>query len=81
MADQYARLEGVLSSDTIAAAATAAGRAAIGIVRISGPEASRIGAAICGRMLKPRQAEFSHFRNADGETIDEGIAIFFPPPA
>jgi len=81
MADQPARREGILTGDTIAAAATAAGRAAIGVVRISGPDAARIARAVCGRELKPRHAELCRFRAADGETIDEGIALYFPKPA
>jgi len=81
MANQPARREGILGGDTIAAAATAAGQAAIGIVRISGPEALRIAAAVCRRELAPRRAEFCRFSSADGETIDEGIAIAFPAPA
>lgn len=81
MANQQARREGKLSGDTIAAAATAAGQAAIGVVRISGPEARRIATDICGRALKARTAEFCRFCTASGETIDEGIALFFPAPA
>jgi tRNA modification GTPase len=81
MADQSARREGILASDTIAAAATAAGQAAIGIVRISGPDACAIGARICGRELRPRLAEFCQFESVDGERIDEGIALCFPAPA
>ena len=81
MANQPARREGILSPDTIAAAATAAGQAAIGVVRISGPKAQQIATAVCGRVLNSRQAEFCRFRAADGEVIDEGLALFFPGPA
>lgn len=81
MANQPARREGVLSDATIAAAATAAGQAAIGIVRISGPGAHAIATAICGRALTPRRAEFCHFRSGEGEVIDTGIALYFPAPA
>lgn len=81
MANQPARREGVVDGDTIAASATAAGRAAIGIVRMSGPDARRIGTLIAGRELKPREATFCRFRAADGERIDDGIALYFPGPA
>jgi tRNA modification GTPase len=81
MANQQARREGIVSGDTIAAAATATGQAAIGVVRISGPQSHRIAAAICAKLLTPRTAEFCRFRAASGETIDEGIALFFPAPA
>jgi tRNA modification GTPase len=81
MANQPASREGILSRDTIAAAATAAGQAAIGVIRISGPQAVEIATAVCGKRLSPRRAEFCHFRSAAGETIDEGLALFFPGPA
>jgi len=80
MANQSARGEGVLA-DTIAATATAAGQAAVGIVRLSGPRSRAIAEAICGRSLRPRQAEYSRFRTPDDRTVDTGIAIFFPGPA
>jgi len=81
MANQQTRREGVVASDTIAAAATPAGSGAIGIIRISGPEARTIAEQICGKPLSPRQATFSHFRTGDGEVIDSGIAISYPGPA
>ena len=81
MANQPARREGVVAGDTIAASATAAGQAAIGIVRLSGPDARRIGTLISGRELKPREALYCKFRTADGERIDDGIALLFPGPA
>ena len=80
MANQQARREGVLTRDTIAAAATAAAQAAIAIVRISGPDALAIAGSICGRELKPRRAEFCRFSSPAGEPVDEGIAIWFPGP-
>jgi len=81
MANQQARRDGSLSGDTIAAAATAAGQAAIGVIRVSGPKAAEIAQQVCNKPLTPRRAEFCRFRSADGESIDEGIALFFPAPA
>jgi tRNA modification GTPase len=81
MADQPARREGILTGDTIAAPATAAGQAAIGVVRISGPGALPIAEGICGNALAPRTAGFCRFRSQAGEVIDEGLALFFPAPA
>jgi tRNA modification GTPase len=81
MAHQPARREGVLAGDTIAAAATAAGRAAIAVVRISGPAALRIGTAICGKTLAPRRAELAGFSTLAGQRIDAGLALYFPKPA
>jgi tRNA modification GTPase len=67
--------------DTIAAIATAPGRGGIGIVRVSGPGCRTLGEALLGRLPAPRAAELHRFRDAHGEPIDEGLAIFFPAPA
>jgi tRNA modification GTPase len=66
--------------DTIAAIATAAGRGGVGIVRVSGTAAARIAESVCGRDLKPRYAHYGPFKDAQGLTLDEGIALFFPGP-
>ncbi|TBR12974.1 MAG: tRNA uridine-5-carboxymethylaminomethyl(34) synthesis GTPase MnmE [Lysobacter sp.] len=66
--------------DTIAAIATAAGSAGVGIVRLSGEKALTIGAAIAGRSLRPRYAHHVRFRDADGEVVDDGLALYFPAP-
>jgi tRNA modification GTPase len=67
-------------SDTIAAVATAAGNAAIGIVRVSGPRAAAIAEAILGRSPPPRHAIYAGFRDAEGRRIDRGIALYFTAP-
>jgi len=69
------------SGDTIAAIATAPGRGGIGIVRVSGPACRAIAEALFRRQPEPRFAWFHRFADADGEAIDEGIALFFPGPA
>lgn len=65
---------------TIAAIATAHGRGAIGVVRVSGPKTKSIAKGILGRNLSPRQATFSPFLDAEGLAIDEGLALWFPAP-
>jgi tRNA modification GTPase len=67
-------------SDTIAAIATAPGRGAIGIVRISGPRLSLLIEGVTGRELPPRLAVLCEFRDAQGLSIDHGLAIHFPAP-
>ena len=67
-------------SDTIAAIATAPGRGAIGIVRVSGPRLSRLIEGVTGRELPPRLAVLCEFRDAGGLLIDQGLAIRFPAP-
>ncbi len=64
----------------IAAIATAPGRGAVGIVRVSGPRLGEVIAAICGKSLKSREATYLPFRAADGSAIDQGLAIHFPAP-
>jgi tRNA modification GTPase len=66
--------------DTIAAIATPAGRGGIGVVRVSGPAVPRIAKALLRAVPQPRLATFREFRNRDGETIDEGLALYFPAP-
>jgi tRNA modification GTPase len=67
--------------DTIVAIATAPGRGGVGVVRLSGSRSAEIAKVICGRLPGPRDAMFSHFKNAQGEIIDSGLALFFPNPA
>ncbi|MBA3772705.1 MAG: tRNA uridine-5-carboxymethylaminomethyl(34) synthesis GTPase MnmE [Ramlibacter sp.] len=64
----------------IAAIATAPGRAAVGIVRVSAASVACIVQALCGRALKPREATYLPFLAADGTAIDQGLAIHFPAP-
>lgn len=68
------------ASDTIAAIATGAGAAGVGIVRLSGPAARGIAASLCARLLPIRQAVHARFLDAAGETIDDGIALAFAAP-
>lgn len=66
---------------TIVAIASAAGRGGIGVVRLSGPRARAIGEQLCARRLRPRRADHVRFLAADGDTIDDGIALYFRAPA
>ena len=69
------------SADTIAAIATPPGRGGVGIVRVSGPKVPAIATAVTGRLPDVRHATFAVFTDADGEAIDEGIALYFRAPA
>jgi len=66
--------------DTIAAVATPPGRGGIGIVRLSGPAVPHIAARILGSLPPRRVAKLAHFRDARGEALDEGIALYFAAP-
>lgn len=67
-------------AETIAAVATAQGRGGVGIVRISGPLASKAAQAFSARELKPRYAHYGPFYGENREVLDEGIALYFPGP-
>jgi len=67
-------------STPIAAIATAPGRGGIGVVRVSGGGLAPFVQALLGRPLQPRHAHYLPFRDADGEALDEGIALYFPAP-
>ena len=67
--------------DTIAAIATPPGKGAIGIIRLSGPDVSRVAGELLGHLPPPRSAELSSFRAADGTALDLGLALYFPAPA
>ena len=69
------------SPDTIAAIASPAGRGAIGVIRVSGPLVPQIAAGILGSLPAPRQARLSSFLDAQGKSVDEGLALYFPAPA
>ncbi len=69
-----------LARDTIAAMATPAGRGGIGVIRISGPAVARIAAAVLGGLPEPRLATFGAFRDRRGDTVDQGLALYFPAP-
>ena len=68
-------------TDTIAAIATGAGAAGVGIVRLSGPRSAPIARELAGRELPPRHAVHARLRDAGGETIDDGIVLHFAAPA
>jgi len=69
-----------VETDTICAIATAPGGSGVGIVRISGPIALCIGERILGFVPTVRHAHFCNFIDAAGETIDQGIALYFRSP-
>jgi len=67
--------------DTICAVATAAGRAGVGVVRLSGPAARAIIERLTGVDPRPRHAHYVTLnRPADDAVVDDGIVLFFPGP-
>ena len=70
------------NKDVIVAVATAPGKGGVGVVRLSGVvDLTTYLFGLLGReALVPRQATYCRFGDAEGHTIDEGIALYFPNP-
>lgn len=69
-----------LSSSTIAAPATPPGQGGVGIIRISGDQVPDIARTLLGKNPTPRHAHYATFYDAQGHTLDQGIALYFPKP-
>ncbi len=69
------------ASETIAAIATPAGRGGVAVIRVSGPLTTSIAQAVLVDIPEPRRAVFREFRDDHGDSLDNGLAIFFPAPA
>ncbi|MDG1027317.1 MAG: tRNA uridine-5-carboxymethylaminomethyl(34) synthesis GTPase MnmE [Gammaproteobacteria bacterium] len=67
-------------TDTICAIATAPGRSGVGIIRVSGPRVLSIAETVLGFNPTARKAHFCNFLDADSQTIDQGIALYFSGP-
>ncbi len=66
--------------EPILAVATAPGRGAVGIVRVSGAQLSRFAQALLGCSLAARKATYLPFPDAQGQPIDQGLALYFAAP-
>jgi tRNA modification GTPase len=67
-------------TDTIFAPATAAGRAAVAVVRLSGPGTKAAVTALAGDLPPARRASVRRLRDAGGALIDEALVLWFPGP-
>jgi tRNA modification GTPase len=71
-----------MKQGTIVALASGAGRAGVAVIRVSGPNAGAVLAALTGRALPPRLATLAALRSsADGEELDQALVLWFPAPA
>ena len=72
-----------MTGDTIFALSSGGGRAAIAVIRVSGPAAAAALTRIGGKPLpEPRRAALQRFQEpATGAAIDRGLALWFPAPA
>ena len=67
-------------TDTIFAPATAAGRAAVAVVRLSGPATAQAVRALTGRLPAARRASLRTLLDGEGQAIDEALVLWFPAP-
>ncbi len=68
------------SQDIIVARATPPGQGGVGIIRISGKILEPIIYSLLDAFPQARYATFCQFKDADGEAIDQGIALYFKGP-
>ena len=69
-----------MRGEIIAAIATPPGRGGVGIIRLSGPQLAPLVEQLLGQLPTPRYALLSDFCTADGQLIDQGLALYFPTP-
>lgn len=66
--------------DTIFALSTGVGRAAVAIIRVSGPQTRFVIETMLGRPLEARRATVRAVRSLDGEVVDQALTLWFPSP-
>jgi tRNA modification GTPase len=71
----------VASNDTIVAPASGAGRAAIAVIRLSGPGTRAVLEALCGGAPPPRHASLRDIGPPRHRPIDRGLVLWFPAPS
>ena len=72
----------LLPADTIAALSTPSGTGAVALLRVSGPGARAVAAAVFkGPSPTPRRALFGTITTADGAPLDDVILTYFEGPA
>ena len=70
-----------MSAETIAAVSTAPGRAAIAVVRVSGPAVGSIASSLRLTDLSPREVTLRSVVHPDtGEVLDRALVTWFPAP-
>lgn len=66
--------------DTIFALSSGQPPAGIAVIRISGPGAGGALEQLAGGLPPPRRASLRQLRDADGEELDQALALWFPGP-
>ena len=70
-----------MDHDTIFAVASGAGRAAVAVMRISGPDSRRLLAGLCRSVPPPRHAALRRLRDQTGTELDRALVLWLPGPA
>ncbi|MGB3796662.1 MAG: tRNA uridine-5-carboxymethylaminomethyl(34) synthesis GTPase MnmE [Alteraurantiacibacter sp.] len=65
---------------TIFALSSGQAPAGIGVIRVTGPNVRNVLETIVGTVPVPRRAKRATFRSVSRETLDDGLALFFPGP-
>jgi tRNA modification GTPase len=69
------------ADDIIFAPASGAGRAAITVLRLSGPGSAGLLRAMAGSLPAPRVASLRRLRSKAGVVLDQALVLWFPGPA
>ncbi|WP_375466212.1 tRNA uridine-5-carboxymethylaminomethyl(34) synthesis GTPase MnmE, partial [uncultured Methylobacterium sp.] len=70
-----------MTDDTLFAPASGFGRAAIAVIRVSGPAAAALVTALAGRLPVPRRLSLRTLRDpADGSILDQALVAWLPGP-
>jgi tRNA modification GTPase len=70
------------TTSTIFALSSAPGRAAVAVIRVSGPAARSVLESLSGKVPEPRRATLATLRDPDtGTPLDQGLILFFAAPS
>lgn len=67
-------------NETVFALSSGAPPAAIGVIRISGPQAGGVLRQLIQREIEPRRASLAKLRGLDGALLDEALVLWFQGP-
>lgn len=70
-----------MPADTIFALSSGSPPAAISVIRISGPDAHRVGEVLAGSLPEARLAVVRELRDPEGNLLDEALVLRFDAPA
>ena len=66
--------------DTIFALSSGPPPAGVAVIRVSGDKARFALESLAGEVPEPRKASLRLIKGCDGETLDQGLVLFFPEP-